>query len=227
MNIFFLDVRPDKAAEYHCDKHVTKMPQETGAIFCINIWYLEPDRALAMQLPWNPSRRAKPAWTDHKSVKWARQSTANWYWLHDFFLCLLAEYTHRYGRRHDYEPLYDLVEEPPTGISDSSSFTQPALAMPQRFWSKDHVISYRHYYINDKRTFAVWNRGRSAPFWWPHDWVYCGWGHPYLLPLPIISLGYRGRPLCCPSGRQCPFADPSGYRGLTPRPATFVWYWGD
>ena len=32
MNVFFLDTRPDTAAEMHCDKHVTKMIIEYGQL---------------------------------------------------------------------------------------------------------------------------------------------------------------------------------------------------
>lgn len=37
MNIFVLDYNPERAAEYHCDKHVIKMILESAQMLCTAI----------------------------------------------------------------------------------------------------------------------------------------------------------------------------------------------
>jgi hypothetical protein len=38
MNLFYLDEDLDKAAQYHVDKHIVKMPLEAAQILCTTIW---------------------------------------------------------------------------------------------------------------------------------------------------------------------------------------------
>ena len=38
MNMFVLDEQPQKAAEYHCNKHVVKMILEAGQMGCAAHW---------------------------------------------------------------------------------------------------------------------------------------------------------------------------------------------
>lgn len=39
MNIFVLDTNPQKAAEYHCNKHICKMLLESAQMLCAAHWY--------------------------------------------------------------------------------------------------------------------------------------------------------------------------------------------
>ena len=38
MNMFVLDEQPQKAAEFHCNKHVVKMILEAGQMGCATHW---------------------------------------------------------------------------------------------------------------------------------------------------------------------------------------------
>lgn len=38
MNLFYLDEDLDKAAQYHVDKHIVKMPLEAAQILCTTIY---------------------------------------------------------------------------------------------------------------------------------------------------------------------------------------------
>ena len=37
---------------------------------------------------------------------------------------------------------------------------------PDKYKDDDYVIAYRRYYINDKKSFAKWEKGRKQPKWW-------------------------------------------------------------
>ena len=60
MNIFVLDLDPQKAAEYHCNKHVVKMILESAQMLCTAHWtHLEKDIANknGFKKPFSSSKR--------------------------------------------------------------------------------------------------------------------------------------------------------------------------
>jgi len=68
----------------------------------------------------------------------------------------------RYGKVHKSESIIanaKCARDLPIGISE---FVQ---CMPEEFRDKDPVVAYRKYY-HSKASFATWNKGREAPYWW-------------------------------------------------------------
>lgn len=95
MNIFVLSRRARRAAQLHCDKHVTKMLVETVQILSTVL------RRYEQQAPYkslNPK---------HPCVLWAAAHRPNFRWLCDLGLALADEHAARYpeSRLHKCAPL--------------------------------------------------------------------------------------------------------------------------
>jgi hypothetical protein len=106
----------------------------------------------------------KASHVNHPSNVWLRQSKQNYTWLLKMWLHLLAEYTHRYGKRHACEKYIDYVYNAPKNISNAS-FTEPTPAMPDECKIPGNSIaSYHKYYIDKKIRFAKWTN-RERPQW--------------------------------------------------------------
>lgn len=154
LNIFVLDPSPKLAAVYQCDKHVVKMVLESAQLLCSQF---DPK--------YNPPY--KRTHYNHPCSVWARISKQNFLWLAAHAMYLSIEYTFRYGRIHAANKAIrwaidnvDLINLPSTTLTDF------ALAMPDKYKENSAVNSYRNYYKGDKVVFAKWNRGRQSPAWW-------------------------------------------------------------
>ena len=151
MNIFILDTDTKKCAQYHCDKHSTKMCVEYAQILC-GVHWVQGNEA-----PYKLSHR------NHPCSIWARESLSNYLYLCELGLELCKEYTYRYGKRHKSQEVIEwcLINKP--NIADKE-FTEPARAMPDEYKSNCVVESYRNYYMGEKSKIAVW-KNRETPEW--------------------------------------------------------------
>lgn len=157
MNIFYLDPRPDTAAEMHCDKHVTKMIIEYGQLLSTAHRVLDGDDA-------HPDLY-KIAHKNHPSTIWTRSSKQHYDWLFRLFRMVSAEYTIRYGKCHlTWKKLGKLLEHSPKNIKDNG-WTNPPQCMPDYCKKPDTVDAYRNYYLQEKAGFAKWNY-TNQPKWW-------------------------------------------------------------
>jgi hypothetical protein len=143
MNIFFLDFNPQKAAEYHCDKHVVKMILETAQLLYSAHWELAPTG-----LPEGAYRKTH---VNHPCAIWVRESLSNYRWLADLGYWLCREYRFRYGNKtHKTEAhILWLRANHPAGIVDIGA-TPPRQAMPDEYKHPDPVTAYRIYYVENK-----------------------------------------------------------------------------
>ncbi len=115
----------------------------------------------------NPPYRATHK--NHPVVLWAGHNISNIIWTIDLLNNLLKEYSFRYKKNHASSVVYtwaqermgDLFEVMPFG--DLSDFTQ---CMPDKYKRSNSIDAYRAYYLGDKASFAKWQHGRSAPWWW-------------------------------------------------------------
>uniref|UniRef100_A0A6C0EUH8 Uncharacterized protein n=1 Tax=viral metagenome TaxID=1070528 RepID=A0A6C0EUH8_9ZZZZ len=141
MNIFFLDLNPRKAAEYHCDKHVVKMIIETAQMLYSSHWVLSPDKL--------PENAYKLAHKNHPCSIWVRQSITNYMWLCSLGWWLCKEYQFRYGKVHKTEAhILWLFHNPPK--LPFREMTLPAQAMPPEYKHKDVIQAYQTFYIESK-----------------------------------------------------------------------------
>lgn len=161
MNIFVLHHLPNKAAQYHCDKHVVKMILESAQILSTVHQQYGGEK--------NPSLY-RPTHRNHPCTVWAGQTANNYMWLYALFCCLCNEYTYRYGKVHlTQKKLLDALSEVPEYLRDmplkDRRMTPFALAMPEQYKASTAVQSYRNYYQGDKAYMAKWSR-RAPPPWW-------------------------------------------------------------
>lgn len=144
MNIFFLHIWPQLAAEYHCDKHVVKMIIETAQLLYTAHWLLNPEGL--------PKNAYKKAHVNHPSAIWARKTLCNYMWLASLGWWLCKEYQYRYGEdkvHKSEEHIVWLLNNPPKSIPHIG-FTKPPLAMPDEYKQNDFIEAYRTFYIESK-----------------------------------------------------------------------------
>lgn len=151
MNIFLLDTDTKKCAQYHCDKHSTKMCVEYAQILCGVHW------VQGGEAPYKLSHK------NHPCAIWSRESLSNYLYLCDLGLELCKEYTYRYGKRHKSQDVIEWCVTNKPNICDKE-FTEPARAMPNEYKVDSVVESYRNYYIGEKSKIAVW-KNREIPEW--------------------------------------------------------------
>ena len=161
MNIFYLDKRPDDAAEMHCDKHCVKMILEYAQMLSTAHRILDGDDA-------HPDLY-KITHKNHPSTSWTRSSKQHYNWLFRLFRMLSAEYTLRYSSgdfkfHKTWNKLGKILETPPKNIKDNS-WVDPPQCMPDHCKKPNTIDAYRNYYMTEKNKFAKWNYS-SVPDWY-------------------------------------------------------------
>jgi hypothetical protein len=152
MNIFYLDHNTTKCAQYHNDKHVVKMILETAQLLCGAHW------ATGGTAPY------KPTHLNHPCAIWTRTNIENYKWLCDLGIKLCWEYNKRYLKTHKtYDIILWCCDNPPSLMN--GKFFDPPMAMPDVCKIGNNVIlSYRNYYMMEKRSFSKWKNG-IIPEW--------------------------------------------------------------
>ena len=185
MNLFYLDEDLDKAAQFHVDKHIVKMPLEAAQILCTTIYIdrylgyvpralnaeerevLNKVKAEIKHLPLEerPLCQYLPMMYNHPCTIWTRSSLDNFEWVHCYANALNDEYHYRYGKLH--KSVVEVINKLPEPKNMPRQGLTPFLmAMPDELKDESDVIgSYRLYYHTDKATFAKWSH-REQPDWW-------------------------------------------------------------
>jgi hypothetical protein len=154
MNIFWLDYDIKKCAQYHCDKHCTKMIVEYAQLLCTSHHVVDTN---SDDIPY------KIVHKNHPCAIWVRESLSNYLILCELGLELCSEYTHRYKKTHKSKEVLEWCLINKLKIDDKG-FTKPPLAMPDEFKVEDVVESYRRYYMGEKKRFATW-KFSDTPKW--------------------------------------------------------------
>jgi hypothetical protein len=154
MNIFILDLDPFKAAEYHCDKHVIKMILESCQML-----------STACRLSGCGDVGYKATHINHPSSLWARDTIDNWLWLRNLAEGLNTQYQKRYCKAINHKS-YDVIKTLPLPHISKTGLSTFAQAMPDGYKNDDVVKAYRSYYINEKNSFAKWDKLCNVPEWW-------------------------------------------------------------
>ena len=106
MNIFYLDRDPERAAQYHCDKHVVKMILESAQLLSTAHRVLDgvmvggKSKTGRNVKRWSLNNEFDSVYysashINHPSAVWVRTSPMHYIWLHNLFNFLLEEYTFR------------------------------------------------------------------------------------------------------------------------------------
>ena len=144
MNIFFLDFNPQRAAEYHCDKHVIKMIIETAQMLYSAHWVMGPQDL--------PAGAYRIAHANHPCSIWVRESLENYKWLCQLGYWLCREYQYRYGDKKQHRTqahIEWLIKNPPRTLK-GDMITELPQAMPHQYKHRNPVIAYQTYYIESK-----------------------------------------------------------------------------
>ena len=141
MNIFLLDWNPQKAAQYHCDKHVVKMILECAQLLYCAHWILNPQ-----YVPEDAYKKTHP---NHPSAIWTRESIENYEFVQELAMELCREYTFRYEKIHKTQKHIDWLRTPPLDIP-AIKMTPFRLAMPDKYKQEDPVESYKMFYRESK-----------------------------------------------------------------------------
>jgi hypothetical protein len=151
MNIFILAQDPKESASYHVDKHVVKMPTESGQM-------------LSTALVLNGSEGLwKPCHQKHPCTLWAASSRSNFEYLLELGVALCSEYTLRYGKIHGSLKAIEYAAKRRRRIP-KNTLTEFALAMPDEYKIPGNAVeSYRRYYRGGKTHIAQWKT--EAPYW--------------------------------------------------------------
>lgn len=153
MNIFALSNNPRLAAQYHCDKHLSKMLLES-------VQMLSTTRAvLGLSHPYRKTHQ------NHPCTIWVRQSLSNYLWLVELAYALEEERQYRFGPkpRHKSICILDKMPVPSAKHLPDIGRTKFAQAMPWFLVTSNPVSAYRDYYHT--KTFAKWTR-RPKPTWY-------------------------------------------------------------
>jgi hypothetical protein len=153
MNIFMLDWDVKKCAEYHCNKHCTKMCVEYAQLLC-GAHHITNSK---LDIPYKLTHK------NHPCSIWVRNSLSNYLYLCELGLELCKEYTYRYGKRHKSQDVIEWCVTNLVNICDKG-VTEPPKAMPDEYKTKDVIQSYKNYYIGAKKEFALWKK-REIPTW--------------------------------------------------------------
>mgnify|MGYP003672779829 FL=1 len=155
MNIFYLDQDIQTCVEYHCDKHVVKMPLETTQMLC------------TVYHRYGAIAPYKPVHAKHPCTLWAGNNVLNYKWLWDFGKALCKEYTYRYDKVHACENILEQIKIPPIELFyplvSLEGTRQRPQCMPDEYKDpQDTVNAYRQYYQHTKASFCVWKK-RTVP----------------------------------------------------------------
>jgi hypothetical protein len=177
MNLFFLDIDPKKAAQYHCDKHVVKMILELVQML------FTAHRVHGTKLPEHSFQAFNP---QHPTVIWVRLCIENYNYTADVAYYLTQEYTLRYNKIHACEkhvhwlranvPVFkkvsvysDKVKLVTNEEFETRGMTPVPLAMPPDSMKDDPIKSYRFYYNLHKKRFATWKT--VVPKWYIPNYI--------------------------------------------------------
>jgi len=152
MNIFYLDNNPKVCAEYHVNSHCVKMILESAQLLSTAHYILDGSKPGLY----------KPTHVNHPCAKWVRESESNYIWLFDLLVCLLNEYTYRYGKIHKTSQMIEFLIKPPFNIP-KIGFTKPPSAMPDEYKiSENPVDNYKSYYKLGKKHLHIWKNRKKT-----------------------------------------------------------------
>ena len=160
MNRFIIEDEEHKIARSLCDQHIVKMPLEEAQMLCTAVWHHAPYYAEEHDL-------YKPVHQKHPCTLWAMETRSNFVYAFSLYICMLREYTNRYGKIHGAKKHYDALLNGISLIPDGQ-ITQH----PQCFSGLDElktdefypIKAYRAFYNVDKARFARY-KYTERPTW--------------------------------------------------------------
>lgn len=160
MNIFILDQDKKKCAQYHCDKHIVKMPLELAQM----VSYIHHDKMFYQTTPIDVMGFSKTHYKHPCSI-WLRDSLSNLIYGCELGIELINEYRFRYEtdkHQRSLDVFIGTLNNLPK--MEDKGLTPFAQAMPTEYKSNDAIKSYRDYYKHEKIDFLTY-KNRETPNW--------------------------------------------------------------
>lgn len=160
MNIFVLDANKTTCAQYHCDKHIVKMPLEMAQM----VSFLHYDKTI-----YDTTNQCVMGYSKthdkHPCTLWLKASLSNLVYGCELGIELVAEYRFRY-KTNKHQRSLDIFEHTLKNLPEMKDLglTNFALAMPEEYKIGDAVESYRSYYKGEKSEFLKYTN-RNLPNW--------------------------------------------------------------
>jgi len=186
LNIFYLSEDIEECAEFHIDRHVTKMILESAQLLCMALWSdklfgytpraLTPEEYAELKnvMRAEPSNMDERTFVPYKASHhnspcsiWLRSSIEHFYYLHVLANELQREAWYRGYKTHKS---IGIINNLPLPVSlPDKGFVPPYPAMPEELKSGDTLNDYRLFYMLDKAAIPATWRDREKPFWWDDD----------------------------------------------------------
>ena len=180
MNFFYLDEDPWRSIEYHCDKHIVKMPTEYKQMLSTahrvldgEMYYDKTKNGRKIKRWKHPDRKMNrdlylAGHVNHPTNIWLRECTENYMLMFTYYKLICDEYTHRYGKEHGAKENWWIFRNPPKNMPSLGKTTpvpQAMQAFPESMVKGDSVQAYLNFYVKAKRSFATWKE-RPTPKWY-------------------------------------------------------------
>lgn len=168
MNIFVLDPCPKKAAEYNCDKHLSKIVVEISQM-AANCFDLDVLKSAPPNMLGKPR---KHSYYNHPVSKWMRETIGNLFWSIDHAIALESERIYRgYNPHFSMSFIRWVADNFDKSLVPDGNQTEFAVAIAPTMQCRQHpsfndansVNKYRLYYQFDK-PFVTWTK-RDKPNW--------------------------------------------------------------
>ena len=168
MNIFYLDKSFTKSAEYHCDKHVVKMPLEEAQMLCTVVRQANPEYADKHNL-------YRIAHAKHPCTLWAGRTRTNYMYAFRLWNHMSVEYTYRYGKQHASDRHLDALREGAQFVPEGDMTPHPECFSEHTDLKTGDdwpVDSYRKFYMTKQHRFNMTWKYRSVPAWFEFEREY-------------------------------------------------------
>jgi hypothetical protein len=175
MNIFVLDSDPKMCAYAHCDDHVKEMIPVYAQILCNTHHLLDPEGSILKGL--NNLDPTFPFIQMETAVTWAKDTSANYQWMHDLWFWLNKEYWYRFDGIHEsWNKLYNKLSHTPNNIIEGD-LTSPPQNIPKLCMEsgledevQNTIAGYRNFYgqwckENDANWSTPEGATRTPPSW--------------------------------------------------------------
>ena len=172
MNLFILDLDPQKAAQYYQDLHINKIIIE-GTQLLAAAYPLErlaePDCPRTQK-----GTPRKHGHYNHPMTKWVRTNNSNFIWTLNHLDSLYQERLYRFEKHHFSKDFIEWVRNNPSDLPVGSLTEHPqcfAVSFPQCIVPGNPVKGYQNYYNEGKKEFrfgskivkAKWTK-RDTPY---------------------------------------------------------------
>jgi hypothetical protein len=175
MNVFILDVDPNKSARHYADGDIPRAIQHTAQLLSTAHAEIGGKILLSKNVP-DAVLYPHTAHIYHPFAVWTRDTKVNYWWMWRFMFALTNEFQLRFSNMHRYarfdaprayehgKTLVEQLRTLPVGLK-GDDLTDFPNCVPERFQGESLVWSYREYYRTIRRSTADWSPPRIAPAW--------------------------------------------------------------